>query len=505
MRTAFWFIVAVVAAHLNVARSRHQLLKERNSLDSSENTQQDQLGFAFGSPRKQIVTSFNLYSAVLGIPFLMQTTNNETVLRPKDIPTDNMYVNINGSQFGNETAWLNGFELLNYTFISYANYSEYETVGNETASHNLFEILNYTVELYGNYFEYVDVGLCLVGTQLVFGDTPSSSVMDMSVLDSLLASGDIATRSFSATVDSDFDVLFGEIDHGKYDGPLVKFKHYYEESQDDQFTIHPTLLMDGMAGTNFLVYSPVLVQISDFWSLPDKYYYTLFDHFKQNYGMNDEGHMPCLILNLTEYVSFYFSGEEFQFPVTSFVDFTFDNSLLYPYDGYSKFYSESATCRLDLGQEDEYVGISDALFHGRYLVVDYDNEEIGIARAATKSKPHTIEKISTGIPRATPAKYFSILVTTTTDSYGVEDYSTSFHPTYTMYTGGHFGFNNTEALYTTATDSSTLKSAPSTTGGSTKTNHSTKSSSSSKAAGNTQTVGGVFAFITCFLSALMML
>ena len=477
MRTALWFIVAIVAAHLNVARSRHQLLKERSSLDSSENTQQDQLGFAFGSPRKSIVSAFSFDTALLGIPFHMQTTNNETVLRPKDIPTDTMYVNIDGSQFGNETAWLNGFELLNYT-----------------------------LQTYGNFSYYVDVGLCLVGTQLVYDDRPSSNVMSMSVLDSLLASGDIVTRSFSVTVDSDFDVLFGEIDHGKYDGPLVKFKHYYDESQDDHFTVHPTLLMDGMAGTNFLVYNPVQVEISGFWSLPDEYYFTLFDHIKLNYGMDDDGYMPCLILNLTEYVSFYFSGEEFQFPVTSFVYFTYDNMLLYSYVDADYYYNESATCRLDLGQEDEYVGVPLYLFQDRYLVVDYDNEEIGIARTATKSKPQTIETISTGIPRATPAKYFSVVVTTTTDSYGVEDYSTSFHPTYSMNTGSHFGFNSTESSYATETDSSTLsKSAPSTTGGST--NHSTKigSSSSSKAAGNTQTVGGVFAFITCFLGALMML
>lgn len=477
MRTALWFIVAIVAAHLNVARSRHQLSNERSSLDSSENTQQDQLGFAFGSPRKSIVSAFSFDTALLGIPFHMQTTNNETVLRPKDIPTDTMYVNIDGSQFGNETAWLNGFELLNYT-----------------------------LQTYGNFSYYVDVGLCLVGTQLVYDDRPSSNVMSMSVLDSLLASGDIVTRSFSVTVDSDFDVLFGEIDHGKYDGPLVKFKHYYDESQDDHFTVHPTLLMDGMAGTNFLVYNPVQVQISGFWSLPDEYYFTLFDHIKLNYGMDDDGYMPCLILNLTEYVSFYFSGEEFQFSVTSFVYFTYDNMLLYSYVDADYYYNESATCSLGLGQEDEYVGVPLYLFYDRYLVVDYDNEEIGIARTATKSKPQTIEKISTGIPRATPAKYFSVLVTTTTDSYGVEDYSTSFHPTFSMYTGSHFGFKSTEASYAIETDSSTLsKSAPSTTGGSTKSDHSTKSSSSSKATGNTQKAGGVMAFVTFLFGVLMVL
>lgn len=500
MRTAFWFIVAVVTANLNVAHNRHHVLNERNSLETSkdktETNQQDHKGFAFGSPQNSIITYYTWDSPVLGIPLFMQTTNNETVLRPKDIPTNALYVHINGSQFGNETAWLNGLELLNYTYMPYGI----------QRNDSIFKLLNYTLESYGYIYDYVQVGLCLVGTHLMFEDTPSSDLMEMSVLDSLLASGDIVTRSFSVTVDTLFDVLFGEIDHGKYEGPLVKFKHYYDESQDDYSNVHPTLLMDGMAGTNFLVYNPVQVQISSYWSLPHEYYYTLFDHFKQNYGMDDDGYMPCLVFNLTEYVSFYFSGEEFQIPVNSFVDFTYDNTLMYPYDAYGKYYTESAACKLDLGQEDGFVGISEALFHNQYLVVDYDNEEIAIARAATESKPQTIEKISTGIPRATPAKYFSVLVSTTTDSDGYEDYSTSYYPSYSMYTGGHFGFNGTETSYTTKSDSSILsKSVASTTGGSTKSDHSTKNSSSSKATGHTQKAGGVMAFVTFFLGALMII
>ena len=479
MQTAFLFLVAVVAANLNVANSRRFSLLER------DDPQEKSKGFSFGSPPKSILTYASFDAGVLNIPPVMLTTNFENVTLP---PLGQRFDYFNSSQLGNQTAWLNGYKLLNFSFTS----PPYPDL--------LFQP------------HYVTYGLSIISDELLF-ETFSQPNPVITVIDSLYGSGYIESRSFSYVVNSTDDVLFGEIDHGKYEGPLKKFKSYHPWSEDEQGFSHPTILLDGIAGKNLLAYYPIPMEITDGrWQLPDELYYPLFDHFQRTYGMDDDGMLSCLVLNLTEYISFYFSGEEYRVQAGSFFGLSIS-----PNDTSSSFDTvpnENSTCGFVVGQIDEFTtGISAELFLGQYLVVDYDNMEIAIAPTATKSKPQTIEIISTGIPLATPAKYFTYSEVyyscSTPDLVGEREvYSTWYHPSYSFYTGERYGPSATESFYSTQTSSAPVTLAePTSTNTGESTNHSTKtgSSSSSKAAGNIQTTGGIFAFVTFFLSALMIL
>lgn len=472
----------------------------RESVDSSlhrrDDSQVEKRGFALGSPSKYIPTYGSLDTDVFEIPPYMFTNEGENVTRPAmDMPKDNdAYVNVtvNGSQFGEDPAWLNGFQLENFSVDPRA-FNPY----------------------------YILAGLCLLGNESVI-----STNLKVSVLDSLFDSGYIDTRSFSYSVHNATDILFGQVDHGKYEQPLVKFKHYSEASQDSGGLIHPTLLMDGISGTNFLVYNPIPVQMTDqLWQLPYQYTEPLNDHFRKNYDMDYDRNLPCLAKNLTEYISFYFSGEEFRVPVTYLI--AERNSS-----------NASTTCYLIIFASylEEYrVGWS--LFYDKYVVVDYDNEEIAFARNVSESKPETIQNISTGIPLASPAKYFrySSLKKKTVTRSGRAYVSTSLHPTYSMYTGDHFDISSTrssqsrrtaystksisdstdstdsttdstDATTDSITDSVTSDSAGSVTFAPTGSAESTSSStsSSSSAGGNYQKAAGL-SFLALLLSALPIL
>lgn len=418
MLPAFFFWVTVIFGQPN---------NMRESVDSSlhrrDDSQVEKRGFAFGSPAKYIPTYGSLDTDVFEIPPYMFTNEGENVTRPAmEMPKGNdTYVNVtvNGSQFGEDPAWLNGFQLENFSVDPRAT--------------NPYYIL---------------AGLCLLGNESII-----STNLKVSVLDSLFDSGYIDTRSFSYSVHNATDILFGQVDHGKYEQPLVKFKHYSEASQDSGGLIHPTLLMDGISGTNFLVYNPIPVQMTDqLWQLPYQYTEPLYDHFRKNYDMDYDGFLPCLAKNLSEYISFYFSGEEFRVPVPYLI-------------GQRNSSNASTTCYLiidDTYSEAYQVGWS--LFYDKYVVVDYDNEEIAFARNVSESKPETIQNISTGIPLASPAKYFrySSLKEKTVTRSGRAYVTTSLHPTYSMYTGDHFDISSTRSSQSRRTAYSTKSTSDST-------------------------------------------
>ena len=441
MLPAFFFWVTVIFGQPN---------NMRESVDSSlhrrDDSQVEKRGFAFGSPSKYISTYVSLDTDVFLIPPYMFTNEGENVTRPAmDMPKgDDTYVNVtvNGSQFGEDPAWLNGFQLENFSV--------------DPRAFNPYFIL---------------AGLCLLGNESVI-----STNLKVSVLDSLFDSGYIDTRSFSYSVYNATDILFGQVDHGKYEQPLVKFKHHSEASQDRLGLIHPTLLMDGISGTNFLVYNPIPVQMTGYmWQLPYQYTEPLYDHFRKNYDMDYDGFLPCLAKNLSEYISFYFSGEEFRVPVPYLI-------------GQRNSSNASTTCYLiidDTYSEAYQVGWS--LFYDKYVVVDYDNEEIAFARNVSESKPETIQNISTGIPLSRAAKYFyySSLKEKTVTRSGRTYVSTSLHPTYSMYTGDHFDISSTRSsqsrrtAYSTRSTSGSTDSTDSTTDSTDSTTDSTDSTTDS--------------------------
>ncbi|OVF11447.1 putative aspartic proteinase yapsin-3 [Clavispora lusitaniae] len=411
-------------------------------------------GVSIGS--QSVEAHFGLGTSVLLIPPVINGVDGENVTRPYFNDSDYYFISTTDRPiFGDDKVVVNGFELQNFTFENYD--PDYE----------------HSDEVY--------VGLCL----------SLDEDEEMSVLDSLQNSGYITSRSFSLFSKSGVsqnqpEVIFGAVDHGKYESPLVKFKHLpdYGDSLDGYF--YPTLLMDGIAGYNFSLSSQLPVQITEnSWSFPPDYSAVFENYFESRYGFNiTSDEVPCSIMNSTEYVSFYFSGVEYR---------------VLESDLFDSFELEGATICYFPGTWEGYYDhfqVSRAIFKHHYLVVDYDNEEIAIAPTATKSNPQTIEQIVTGIPSAIPAKYYNASI----PEFDGKDDPQSVHPTYSMYTGKHMGLSATESFYMTHTSSS-LDSVTSAT--QTKSVNGTKSSSS-KAGGNSQNTGSFLVFIAGALGTLMM-
>lgn len=454
-------LLSVVAAQLACAEP----LNER--ADVSKQTQ----GVSFGSPPQPVKASFGFDSSELFIPPFINGTNGANITRNftfgdmDDAP--NSYTD--HPIFGEQKVVVNGFELQNFTFD-------------------------------GWHSDYIYVGLCLE-----YNPDPEPQYTTISTIESLKDSGYIKSRSFSVFYNTSAleleanEVLFGAIDHGKYEGPLVKHKLYMNLTvAGEGYTIHPTLAMDGMAGYNFLVSEQIVTLITDdYWYLPPEYIAALDTYFQDRYGFNLTN-VSCLIMDLTEYISFYFSGVEYRMLDSGFFSSYVENGTTF--------------CYFPGGTIDSILfnyEISRKLFSHHYLVVDYDHEEIGIAQAATKSNPPTIEELSTGIPLATPAKYYSytsldetVVILSDSEFY----LTTSIHPSnYSMYTGERLGWSATEEFYLSHTSSSDpshsvtlVKPTASSTAG-----NSTKASSSSKGVGALKGASAL-TFIGCILGALMM-
>lgn len=274
MRAAFF--LSVIAARLACAES----------LNKSTDVSKQISGVSFGSPPQPVVAYFGFDGPDLLIPPFMNATNGANVSRnfPKN-DSEYMYTSFTDDPvLGEQKVVVNGFELQNFSFEEYnPKYA---------------------------YADHIEVGLCLV-------DHEYSSAYGISTIDSLKSSGYIKSRSFalfhntSAPKFEANEVLFSAIDHGKYDGPLVKHKHYSYYSSDAYWK-HPTLVMDGIAGYNFLLSGQVYAQITEnTWWLPQEYNDQLNAYFEDRYGFNLTN-VSCLIMDLTEYISFYFSGVEYR-------------------------------------------------------------------------------------------------------------------------------------------------------------------------------------------------
>lgn len=406
------------------------------SLNKTDEVLEQSPGVSIGSQSVEVY--FGLGELALLIPPVMNGTNGGKVTRPSFNDSDYTYHNsyTDDPLFGNDKVIVNGFELQNFTFEDYSP-------------------LLQNVDM-------VYVGLAL---------SPYYSGDEISVLDSLYNSGYISTRSFSLfprrnAPENLFDALFGAVDHGRYEAPLIKFKNLFiPDYADDNY--YPALLMDGISGYNFLVSTQHTVKITENkWNFPRDYHNALENYFESRYGFNiSSTEVPCLIKDLAETLSFYFSGVEYRMlEADLFISIDYEGSTMCAFLGIGGHYSDT----FQVGR---------SMFKDHYMVVDYDHDEIAIAPTATKSNPETIEQIVTGIPLAIPAKYYNV---TTPDYYGTES---AVHVTYSMYTGSQ---------------ETTSSSTP--TG--TKSDHGTKSSSS-KAGGN-QNAGGILVFISCALGALMM-
>lgn len=318
------------------------------------------------------------------------------------------------------------------------------------------------------------LGLALPGPVGYLDDCPNKN---FSIVSLMQESGYIKSKAFSLSYfDSAPQVLFGAIDHGAYDGSLYKFKLLHDTPIAKLDYINPGLLLDGIAGFNFL-YSNQSIALLSYGPtyLLQSYIDALTDHFNGTQGRNLVL-VPCLYLQLTDYISFYFSGVEFPIPEKSFIS---------PPD------SSYPGCVLNVAPAITTMQLGDIFMKGRYVVVDYDSGDVALGQAASEEKQETIQEIVSGIPLATTAVFYTY---SEWDSTSSDQYVTSYytmmlkHPDYAMYTGKRSNSDVTVSLDTEAQTATTSALEP--------------SSSSKASADHTFVAGGVMAF---FVGALLMM
>lgn len=192
---------------------------------------------------------------------------------------------------------------------------------------------------------------------------------------------------------SEGEILFGAIDHGKYDGQLQKVKMVNEYASVGMEQFDLSIILDGIAGDGFEHREQTVVVLDSgltLLRLPEsflrdlvrKYSLTLYSSTLTTYEID------CDYLTLSETISFYLSGIEIQVPLRDLV-------------------FESYVCYFGIRPAEESFILGDNFLKNAYTVFDLENQEIALAQAAAEPKAETIEDISSTIPLALEAPYYT--------------------------------------------------------------------------------------------------
>lgn len=239
---------------------------------------------------------------------------------------------------------------------------------------------------------------------------------------------------------SEGQILFGAIDHGKYEGQLQKVKMvntYGDLLGLDAFNI----ILDGISGDSFLHRDQTVVLLdsgSTGLLLPELYLEVVQEHFDLEYNATAKQYeIDCSFLQLSETISFWFSGIEIEVPMRDMV-------------------FQSDRCWLSFTQSNTSYLLGDDFLKNAYVVYDLGNEEIALAQAAAEERPETIEAFLDSIPLALDAPFFTYTALeefyTTADGYFVSTTKLVQNPLYEFPTLDRSSYdlgNTTYETYTT--------------------------------------------------------
>jgi len=219
-----------------------------------------------------------------------------------------------------------------------------------------------------------------------------STLNESSFLEQLVRKGDISSNAYSFQLGinnaSEGTLLLGAVDHRKYEGTLQKVKmvDMYTDGADSVL-----ILLDGILGSDFSSELNIAVDIRMEYttlSLPVGAFNELIAHLNAVRAYN-KYLVPCDLLDLTDLVSFYFSGVEIQVPVR---DLIFQNA----YFG----------CEISIDERDKPPYLGQDILKSAYVVVNLDNKEVALAQASN-SPDEKLEDIVSQIPLALAAPLYS--------------------------------------------------------------------------------------------------
>lgn len=213
--------------------------------------------------------------------------------------------------------------------------------------------------------------------------------------DQLVKDGTISRNTFSFSVgpnnSSDGLLLFGAVDHGKYNGTLQKVKMVSPYADETDIT-EVLIVLDGISGYKFeqKLRLPAILETSRRSTLLPK---KVAKKLAKKVGAKQVKKtgvytIGCNKINLTDLISFYFSGIEIQVPVRDMV-------------------YESNKCYWTVAGDDGPVLIGNDVLASAYVVVDMDRKEVALAQAAGGDTQENIEDIVDDIPLALQAPLYS--------------------------------------------------------------------------------------------------
>ena len=237
-------------------------------------------------------------------------------------------------------------------------------------------------------------------------------------------------------------ILFGGVDHGKYDGKLYRMHIANEFALLGDGPIYSNVILDGISGYGFeaVQQTPALLDSgTSLQYLPGKYVDAVASYLEATTFDDDQGMyvVPCLLLQLTDSISYYFSGVEIVVPI---------RDLLYQYD-------QCYLGMIDSGDGTTILG--DTFLKSAYVVYDFDNLEIALAQAAVEPRAETIEDIVTAIPLAVKAPFYDYtsleIVYTRVDGNATLTTRHVAEPTFSFNTGPRPSINLGGTAYATLT------------------------------------------------------
>lgn len=195
---------------------------------------------------------------------------------------------------------------------------------------------------------------------------------------------------------SEAKLLFGAVDHGRYDGDLKRVKLVNIYKDIDYPLLRFDIVLDGILGDGFTHQdqtSALLDTGASLLLLPWGYVNKLRGFFDPHGELPSDPSeslfkIDCKYLNLTELVSFFFSGIRLQMPVRDLV-------------------FQSGGCYLGVKPTSTSSILGANFLRNIYVVFDMDNKEVALAQAAASEQPSTIEEIISLIPLALEAPYYS--------------------------------------------------------------------------------------------------